>query len=37
MCNYYRAMVVLWRGTSGVDFPEADVEAKLRFTAFARR
>ncbi|MBL4846232.1 MAG: class I SAM-dependent methyltransferase [Planctomycetes bacterium] len=28
---------ILWRGTSGVDFPEANVESKLRFTAFARR
>jgi len=27
---------VLWRGTSGDDFPEHDVESKLRFTAFAR-
>jgi 23S rRNA (cytosine1962-C5)-methyltransferase len=27
---------VLWRGTSGVDFPEDDPQAKLRFTAFAR-
>ena len=29
-----RPLQVLWRGTSGDDFPEADPEAKLRFTAF---
>ena len=26
---------VFWRGTSGIDFPEDDPQAKLRFTAFA--
>ena len=28
---------VIWRGTSGIDFPEEDPESKLRVTAFARR
>lgn len=27
---------VLWRGTSGIDFPETDADAKLRFAAFRR-
>jgi len=28
---------VIWRGTSGIDFPEEDPESKLRVTAFSRR
>lgn len=30
-----KPLEVLWRGTSGIDFPEADPAAKLAFTAFA--
>lgn len=29
-----RRLQVLWRGTSGVDFPEQSADSKLRFTAF---
>lgn len=37
MANAECDLSVLWRGTSGFDFPELDPERKLRVTAFERR